>query len=107
MIRISTIGRLAKDAAIEQVNGKNYVKFTLAANEGNSAKGNVRWITCWYGNEKVAPWLTKGRQIYIEGNSKIAGANIKDGKTYVNESIGVDVLTFLSEKREDDNDVPM
>ncbi len=70
--RICLIGRLGKDAELADTQaGKQYMKFTLATNRKKGQEEVTEWhnITVW--NEKLVenlhPYLTKGKQIYLEG----------------------------------------
>jgi len=70
--RICLIGRLGKDAELADTKaGKQYMKFTIATNRMKGREETTEWhnITVW--NEKLVehlhPYLTKGKQIYLEG----------------------------------------
>ena len=70
--RICLIGRLGKDAEISETKtGKQYMKFTMATNRSMGKEEKTEWhnITVW--NEKLVEnlhvYLTKGKQIYLEG----------------------------------------
>jgi len=70
--RICLIGRLGKDAELADTKtGKQFMKFTLATNRKKGQEEVTEWhnITVW--NEKLVenlhPYLTKGKQIYLEG----------------------------------------
>jgi len=70
--RICLIGRLGKDAELADTKaGKQYMKFTMATNRNKGQEEITEWhnITVW--NEKLVealhPYLTKGKQIYLEG----------------------------------------
>jgi len=70
--KICLIGRLGKDAELHDTKtGKQYMKFTMATNRSIGKEEKTEWhnITVW--NEKLVenlhPYLTKGKQIYLEG----------------------------------------
>ena len=70
--KICLIGRLGKDAELSTSrNGKQFMKFTMATNRNMGQEEKTEWhnITVW--NEKLVdalhPYLTKGKQIYLEG----------------------------------------
>ena len=70
--KVCLIGRLGKDAELLDTKaGKQYMKFTMATNRSIGKEEKTEWhnITVW--NEKLVenlhPYLTKGKQIYLEG----------------------------------------
>jgi len=70
--RVCLIGRLGKDAElVDSKSGKQYMKFSLATNRKKGGEEVTEWhnITVW--NEKLVEnlhsYLTKGKQIYLEG----------------------------------------
>tara|TARA_R100000900_G_scaffold115379_1_gene90185 strand:+ start:191 stop:577 length:387 start_codon:yes stop_codon:yes gene_type:complete len=70
--KICLIGRLGKDAELLTSNrGTQYMKFTMATNRSVGKEERTEWhnVTVW--NEKLVenlhPYLTKGKQIYLEG----------------------------------------
>ena len=70
--KICLIGRLGKDAELLTSNrGTQYMKFTMATNRNVGKEERTEWhnVTVW--NEKLVenlhPYLTKGKQIYLEG----------------------------------------
>ena len=75
MIKLQVIGNLGKDCVVNTVNGKNVINFTVAHTEKyRDSQGNnqekTTWVDCAYWTDKTAisPYLTKGKQVYVEGN---------------------------------------
>lgn len=95
MIKIEIIGNLAKDAGIESINGKNVVKFVVGVDEGKGENKTTRWIMCLCGNEKMQPYLVKGKQVFVEGTHRCSAKQGNEGKIYVNEYINVTNLQLL------------
>lgn len=84
MIKTQVIGHLGKDAVVNTVNGKTVINFSVAHTEKfKDATGQQRdkttWVDCSYWNDKpvVAPYLTKGTQVYVEGTP--------DSRAYLNQ----------------------
>lgn len=76
--KVELIGRLGQNPEARQTkDGKTYVRFTLATNERgrHPETGELREHTEWHRivifNERLAEiadaYLTKGRQVYLEG----------------------------------------
>lgn len=107
MLKIQIIGNLAQDAAFGENNGKKYVKFIVGVDEGKGEQKKTRWFTCVTYNEKLQPYLLKGKQVYVDGEHRIKVNSSQDGKTYVNEFISVSELQLLGKKEDKVDDLPM
>jgi len=104
--RLCLIGRLGKDAELDTTQaGKQYMKFSLATNRKKGQEEVTEWhnITVW--NEKLVehlhPYLTKGKQIYLEG--LVTSWKKEDGNTvpFVEVSYGHNIQLLGSK-----NDAP-
>lgn len=107
MLKVELIGYIGKDAEVIESNGRNYARFSVAVDE--AAKGGekkTRWLTCYTGQDKMAQWLKKGRQVFVEGNHKIIHSTGQDNKTYITEAINVTNLQLLG-KKEEVEDLPV
>lgn len=76
MIKLTAIGNLGKDAIINQVNGKQVINFSIAHTEKFTSNGEQKekttWVECAYWSDsKVGAYLTKGTQVYIEGQPEV------------------------------------
>ena len=109
--RICLIGRLGKDAELADTQaGKQYMRFTLATNRKKGQEEVTEWhnITVW--NEKLVenlhPYLTKGKQIYLEGLAtsweKIGDNGVKTTIPFVEVSYGHNIQLLGSK-----NDSPI
>jgi single-strand DNA-binding protein len=74
MIKLQVIGNLGKDCVVNTVNGKSVINFTVAHTEKyRDSQGNnqekTTWVDCAYWTDKtaVSPYLTKGKQVFVEG----------------------------------------
>jgi single-strand DNA-binding protein len=86
MIKMQIIGNLGKDCVVNTVNGKNVINFTVAHTEKyRDSQGNnqekTTWVDCAYWTDKtaVAQYLTKGKQIYAEGQPEARSFQRNDG----------------------------
>jgi len=86
MIKMQIIGNLGKDCVVNTVNGKNVINFTLAHTEKyKDSQGNLQekttWVDCAYWTDRtaIAQYLTKGKQIYAEGQPEARSFQRNDG----------------------------
>jgi len=95
--KVQLIGRLGKDPEIKYTNDNVPVaKFSLATTETYKDKSgqkleSTEWhnIVCWRNLAEIAEkYLSKGKQVYIEGKIKTRSWDDKDGvKKYISEII--------------------
>src|SRR6185436_5823347 len=86
MIKMQVIGNLGKDCTVNTVNGKNVINFTVAHTERyRDSQGNQQekttWVDCawWTDRTAVAQYLTKGKQVYVEGQPEARSFQRNDG----------------------------
>jgi single-strand DNA-binding protein len=107
MIKLQFIGNLGQDAVRREVNGKVVLNFSAAHNQKfRDQQGvlneRITWVDCSYwGNDNVAPFLTKGRQVYIEGRPSLDVYVSKAGEQTNALKLHVFGLQLLSKPREE------
>jgi single-strand DNA-binding protein len=86
MIKMQIIGNLGKDCIVNTVNGKSVINFTVAHTEKyKDNQGNLQekttWVDCAYWTDRtaIAQYLTKGKQIYAEGQPEARSFQRNDG----------------------------
>ncbi|MGN6282129.1 single-stranded DNA-binding protein [Frateuria sp.] len=83
-INFSDVVRIGKDAVTRFTGaGKAVTGFSAAVDSGYGDKKQTIWLDCsaWGERyEKVAPYLTKGSQVFIQGE---LGTREHEGKTYI------------------------
>lgn len=99
------IGNLGADPEVKQLeSGSKLSTFSLATNESYRDKqsGERRTITDWHRivafdqlAELVEKYLSKGRQVYVEGRIKTRSFEDKDGNPRKIVEIRADTITFL------------
>jgi single-strand DNA-binding protein len=99
--KVILIGHLGKDAETKFTpSGTARTKFTLATNRRWKDQQTGEWkeetdwhnIVLWRA-ENLANYLTKGKQIYVEGRLETRNYDDKDGrKVYVTEVVADEVL---------------
>lgn len=107
MIKMQIIGNLGKDCVVNTVNGKNVINFTLAHTEKyKDSQGNLQekttWVDCAYWTDRtaIAQYLTKGKQIYAEGQPEAKSFQRNDGTPGSSLSLRVREVQLLGGKGE-------
>lgn len=102
MIKMQVIGRLGKDCIVNTVNGKNVINFTVAHSEKyKDSQGNQQekttWVEAAYWTDRtaVAPYLTKGTQVYVEGTPEVRSFQRNDGTAGASLSLRVREVQLL------------
>lgn len=70
MISLVIIGNLGKDAEVKEVNGKKVINFSVCHTQKNKdGASKSTWVECgkWGETTGIAPYLTKGTKVYVEG----------------------------------------
>ena len=106
------IGNLGKAAEVRYTNaGKPVVNFSVAVNRAwRDAKGKehkeTEWFQCvdWSG-EKIAPYLEKGKRVYVEGRMQTRNWEGKDGKKNYRTELIVRNLILLGGKADSETAV--
>ena len=113
MIKLQIIGNLGKDCVVNTVNGKNVINFTVAHTEKyRDSQGNnqekTTWVDCAYWTDRtaVAPYLTKGKQVYVEGAPEARSFQRNDGTPGASLSLRVREVQLLG-GRGDNGGAPM
>jgi single-strand DNA-binding protein len=108
--KVILVGNVGKDPEIRHLDtGVAVANFPLATSESYTAKNGEKittteWhnIVLWRGLAEVAEkYVTKGRQLYIEGRIRTRNYDDKDGnKRYITEIYG-DTMQMLGSKGDD------
>ena len=99
--KVTLIGRLGKDAESKFTqSGTSVATFSIATNwqQKDQQTGEWKEHTDWHNivlwrSENVAPYLTKGTQVYIEGRLQTRNYENKEGrKVYVTEVVAEQLI---------------
>lgn len=107
MIKLQFIGNLGHDAVRKEVNGGTVLNFSAAhTHKFKDPQGvlneRTTWVDCSYWErENVAPYLTKGRQIFVEGIPSLETYVTKAGEPASSLKLRVSRLQLLSNPREE------
>jgi single-strand DNA-binding protein len=107
MIKMQVIGNLGKDCVVNTVNGKNVINFTVAHTEKyRDSQGNnqekTTWVDCAYWTDRTAisPYLTKGKQVFVEGTPEVRTFTRQDGTGGASLSLRVREVQLLGGRGE-------
>ena len=107
MIKLQIIGNLGKDCVVNTVNGKNVINFTVAHTEKyRDSQGNnqekTTWVDCAYWTDKTAisPYLTKGKQVFVEGTPEVRTFTRQDSTAGASLSLRVREVQLLGGRGE-------
>jgi single-strand DNA-binding protein len=107
MIKMQVIGNLGKDCVVNTVNGKNVINFTVAHTEKyKDSQGNLQekttWVDCAYWTDRtaVAQYLTKGKQVFAEGQPEARSFQRNDGTPGTSLSLRVREVQLLGGRGE-------
>lgn len=102
MIKLQIIGHLGKDCVVNTAGGKSVINFTVAHTEkyrdsqGTNQEKTI-WVECAYWTDKTAisPYLTKGKQVYVEGTPDVRTFTRQDGTSGASLSLRVREIQLL------------
>ncbi|MFN4316254.1 MAG: single-stranded DNA-binding protein [Chitinophagaceae bacterium] len=105
MIKLQVIGHLGKDCLVNTVNGKNVINFSVAHSERYKDSQGVQqerttWVECAYWTDRtaIAPYLTKGTQVFAEGQPEVRTFQRNDGTTGHSLTMRVREVQLLGRK---------
>ena len=105
MIKMQVIGNLGKDCTVNTVNGKNVINFTVAHTEKyRDSQGNnqekTTWVDCAYWTDRtaLAPYLQKGKHVFVEGSPEVRSFTRNDGTAGASLSLRVREVQLLGRK---------
>jgi single-strand DNA-binding protein len=102
MIKLQVIGNLGKDCVLNNVNGKSVMNFTVAHTEKYKDSQGVQkdrtiWVDCAYWTDRtgVAPYLKKGKTVYVEGTPDVRTYTTQDGRNGASLTLRVTSLQLI------------
>ena len=101
MILCSVIGNLGKDAEIKNINGREYLSFSVASTEKKGEQEVTSWISVLAGNNpNLLPYLRKGQQVFVSGRMT-AGIYQSQNSFGIDLSVFAQTLQLCGGKREE------
>lgn len=103
MFRSIIIGNLGANAHVENNNGRPFVSFSVGHNdkftrEDGTVVERTQWISCALNGDggKLLPFLTKGRQVYVEGRTTLrCYSSEKERRFVAGANLSVDHLELI------------
>lgn len=110
--KVFIIGNITRDAEVREVGQNKVAKFSVATSE-RYRKSNGEYeeetefheVTLW-GSEKIHSYLTKGRQVCVEGSIKTERWTASDGSERRKTVIKAQRVDLLGGPKRDDGDLP-
>ena len=113
MIKLQIIGRLGKDCVVNTVGGKNVINFSAAHSEKyKDSQGNQQekttWVECAYWTDRtaIAQYLTKGKEVYVEGTPEVRTFTRQDGTAGASLSLRVRDVQLLGGRADSGGNTP-
>lgn len=107
MIKLQIIGHLGRDASVNTVNGKTVINFSVAHTESYKDAQGVKhdvttWVNCsfWVERTTLAPYLTKGTMVYVEGIPSANSYTNQHGRLMAELKLRAAAIKLLGSKRE-------
>lgn len=106
MNKVNLIGRLTKDAELQQAGENNYARFTLAVNrkfKNANDEYEADFINCVAWNktaELICEYFKKGSEIGVSGRIQTGSYDDKDGNKRYTTDVVVEEITFIGSKKE-------
>jgi single-strand DNA-binding protein len=110
MLKLTVLGKLGREAVVNNVNGKTVINFSVAHTEKyKDQQGNLvdrtTWVECAFWSEKtaIAPYLKKGTSVLVEGGPYVEMYTNKEGKQNATLRLRVNNV-YLAGNKEGTND---
>ena len=111
MLKTTLIGSLGQSAAVNNVNGKTVINFSVAHSEkykdsNGQVVNKVIWVAVSYWSEKtaIAQYLKKGTQVFVEGLPSVDTYKNREGQIMPQLKLRATMVQLLGgNKQENDN----
>ena len=105
MQKIIAVGHLGNDAEVKDLGTTQVINFNLAVTETVKNEKVTTWYKCAYftNNAAIAPWLTKGSLIGIDGRPEIETYTGSDGILRANLKAIVREIKLYSSTKDKNN----
>lgn len=68
MLQLNILGNLGRDAETKNINGKDYISFSVASTEKKDGQDVTTWVSVLASNnQNILPYLKKGQQVFVSG----------------------------------------
>lgn len=102
LLKTQIIGNLTRDPkSVQTQNGKSFVAFSVAVNQGSGQYERTDYVeVAVFGNQDDAcmRFLSKGRQVYCDGDLELRSYDKKDGSKGYSLNLRASNVQFLGSK---------
>ena len=110
MLKTTLIGSLGQSAAVNNVNGKTVINFSVAHSEkykdsNGQLVNKVLWVSVSYWVEKtaIAQYLKKGTQVFVEGLPSVDTYKNKEGQIMPQLKLRATMVQLLGGNKQENN----
>lgn len=110
MLKTTLIGSLGQSAAVNNVNGKTVINFSVAHSEkykdsNGQLVNKVLWVSVSYWVEKtaIAQYLKKGTQVFVEGLLSVDTYKNKEGQIMPQLKLRATMVQLLGGNKQENN----
>lgn len=95
-MEVQFFGNVGKDAEVKTTQeNREQVVFTVAENLKRNGQEMTNWLSCYYGNTRVAQYLKKGTKVFVRGELSVNIYQTNEGETRVGYTVFVNKLEML------------
>jgi len=103
MNRLTIIGNIGQDCTVKTVGEKSVINFDVAVTDETKKDKPTIWVSCslWRKPDKIgiAPFLTKGAKVFVEGNPSVRTYVNRDNQTVAVQELNVQTIELLGDKK--------
>lgn len=106
MLKSEAIGNIGSDAIVKQINGRDYVSFSVAHQR---SKDETIWISVlWYGNGgNLLQYLTAGKQVFVRGDLSVKTYTDRNGDIRVSTNINANEVQLVGNRSQSQQAQPL
>lgn len=99
MLKSEVIGNIGSDAIVKQINGRDYVSFSVAHQR---SKEETVWISVlWYGNGgNLLQYLTSGKQVFVRGDMVVKTYTGRNNELRVSLNLNANEVQLVGNRQE-------
>ena len=99
-MEVQFFGNIGKDAELKTTqDNREQVAFTVAENQKKNGQEVTNWLSCYYGNPRVAQYLKKGTKVFVRGELSVNIYQTSEGETRVGYNVFVNKLEMLGQSQ--------
>ena len=97
MINLEVLGNVGKDAESKEINGVNYVSFSIADTKKVRGEDVTTWVRVLKRDpeNKLQPYITKGKPLYVCGVPSVSTYINKEGNPVASIDMFAEKIAFV------------